>query len=145
MRLDLCNNGGDRLVESALDHHWVCTRGNVAKALGNERLTENHRGGGAVTSNIVRLGGNFLEKLRTHVLEVIFQLNVACNRHAVIGNGWCAELLVEDHIATLWADRDLYRVSELIDAALQCTSCRFVEDNLLCHFVPLLSFFTSTY
>jgi hypothetical protein len=117
----------------------------LREAFSDERLAEHHGGGGAVSGNIIRLSGNFLEKLRTHILEVIFQLNVACNRHAVIGNGWCAELLVEDHIATLWADRDLYRVGELIDAALECASCRFVEDNLLCHFVPLLSFFTSTY
>ena len=142
MRLDLCNNGGDRLVESALDHHWVCTRGNVAKALSDERLAEDHRSGGAVTGDIVRLGSNFLQKLCAHVLKVIFELNVACNGYTVIGDGWCAELLVQHHVATLWADRDLYRVGELVDPALERATCRLVKYNLLCHSAPLLSCFT---
>ena len=88
---------------------------------------------GAVTGNIVGLRGNFLDKLCPHVLEGVFQLDIAGNGHAIVGDGGSAELLVQHHIAALRPKGDLDCVSQRIDALAQGTTCIFIKQNLLCH------------
>src|SRR5262249_38346621 len=65
------------------------------------------------------------------VLERVLELDVASDRDAVVGDGRRAELLVEDDVATLRADRHLDRVGKAIDAALEGTTSGLVEDELL--------------
>ena len=89
------------------------------EALVDHRLAEDDRGGRAVAGDVVGLGRDFLEELRAHVLERIVELDVASDRHAVVGDRRRAELLVEDDVAALGADRDLDGVGELVDAALE--------------------------
>src|SRR3972149_5411057 len=56
---------------------------------------------------------------------------VAGDRDAVIGDRGGPELLVQDDVAALGADRDPDRVSEAIDASLERPSGGLVEDELL--------------
>ena len=90
-----------------------------AEALGDHRLAEDGRGGGAVAGDVVRLGGDFLEQLRAHVLERILELDLLGDGHAVVGDRGRAELLVEDDVAALGAERDLDGVGQSVDAALE--------------------------
>ncbi len=116
-RLDLGDDGLDGALDAVLEHHRVRPGGHVAEALADDRLAEDDRGGRAVAGDVVGLGGDLLEELRAHVLEGVLELDVARDRHAVVGDGGRAELLVEDDVAALGADRHLDRVGELVDAA----------------------------
>ena len=128
---DLGHDGRDGGFDAVLDDHRVRPGGHDAQALGDHRLAEHDRGGGAVAGDVVGLGGDFLEQLGAHVLERVVELDVASDRDAVVGDGRSAELLVEDDVAALGADRDLDRVGEAIDAALQRATSGLVEDELL--------------
>ena len=129
--LDLGDDGRDGLLDAALDDHRVGAGGDDPEALGDHRLAEHDRGGGAVAGDVVGLGRDFLEELRAHVLERVLELDVASDGDAVVGDGRGAELLVEDDVAALGADRDLDGVGEAVDAALERATSGLVEDELL--------------
>ena len=99
----------------------------------HHRLGEHRGGGGAVTGDVVGLGGDFLHQLGAHVLEGIVELDFLRDGHAVVGDGRGAELLVEDDVAALRPERDLDRVGQLVDAGLEGAARLFVELQLLCH------------
>src|SRR5665648_529430 len=91
----------------------------TAQARAHDGLGEQGSGGGAVTGDVVGLGGDFLEELGALVLEDVLELDLTGDGHAVVGDGGGAELLVEHHIAALGAEGDLYGVGERVDATLQ--------------------------
>ena len=123
----------DALVQAALDDHRVGAGGHVLEALGDERLAEHDRGGGAVAGDVVGLGRDLLEELRAHVLEGVLELDLTRDGHAVVGDGRRAELLVEHHVAALGAEGHLDGVGELVDAPLEGATSGLVEDELLRH------------
>ena len=102
--LDLLDDRLDGLLDAALDDHRVGAGGDDAEALGDHRLAEHDRGGGAVAGDVVGLGRDLLEELRAHVLERVLELDVASDRDAVVGDRRRAELLVEHDVAALGAD-----------------------------------------
>src|SRR5216683_3091109 len=55
--------------------------------------------------------------LCTHVLERVLQLNFLGHGHAVFCDDGCTKLLFDHRIAPLRAERDLYNVSQNVDAA----------------------------
>ena len=117
--LELVDDRLDGLLDAALDDHRVGPGRDDAETLGDHRLAEDDRGGRAVAGDVVGLGRDFLEELRAHVLERVVELDVAGDRHAVVGDRRRAELLVEHDVAALRTDRDLDGVGELVDAALE--------------------------
>ena len=129
-RLHCCSNG---FFDTALQAHGVCTSSNVAHAVGNHGLGQHRCGGGAVTGDIVGLGGDFLHQLGAHVFEWVFQFDFLGNGHTVVGDGWCTELLVENDVATLRSQRHLDGVGELVDAGFKSAACFFVEFQHLWH------------
>ena len=68
----------------------------------------------------------------------LVELDLAGDGHAVVGDGRRAELLVEDDVAALGAERHLDRVGEPVDAALEGATSGLVEDELLSHGVVSL-------
>ncbi len=50
-----------------------CTGGQILEAFADHGLSQNGCGGGAVTGNVVSLGGDFLDELCAHVLESVLQ------------------------------------------------------------------------
>ena len=112
--------GGERLdglLDAALDVHRVRAGDDVLRAFAVDRLREHGGGGGAVARGVRRLARDFADHLRAHVLERILQVDFLGDRHAVLGDGRRSELLVEDDVAALGAERDLHRVGQLVDAA----------------------------
>ena len=67
----------------------------------------------------------------------VFELDLAGDGHAVVGDGRRAELLVEHDVAALGAKRHLDRVGELVDAPLEGATRGLVKNQLLCHVVVL--------
>ena len=122
----------DGLLDAALQRHRVRAGGNRLHAFAEDRLRQNGRGGGAVAGHVGGLRGHFAHHLRAHVLERILQLDFLRDRHAVLGDGRAAELLLEDHVAALGAERHLHGVGELVDAAQNRLTGIFAINNLFC-------------
>src|SRR5665811_684366 len=95
-----CLDGG---VDAALERGRGGTGGNVAQTFLDHGLSQHGRGGRAVTGDVVGLGGDLLGELRTEVLIGVLELHLTGDRHAVVGDGRGAPLLVYDDVATLWA------------------------------------------
>src|SRR5579883_2089093 len=129
--LQLLDDRVHRLVDAALEVHRVHAGGNRLGALAHDRLGEHGCGGGAVAGEVVRLGGDLPHHLRAHVLELVGELDFLRDGHAVLGDTRRAEALVEHHIATLRAERDLHRVGENIDAAQHPLAGIAAELNVL--------------
>jgi len=62
---------------------------------------------------------DFLHHLRAHVLERIRKLDFLRYGDSVLGDGRCAELLVDDDVSAFGTEGDLHRLGELIDTALE--------------------------
>jgi len=131
--------GVDRLdgsVDAALERGRGCTCGNVAKTLLDHGLSQDGRGGRAVTGDVVGLGGDLLGELRAEVLVRVVELHLTGDGHAVVGDGRSAPLLVDDDVATLGAERHLDRVGELVHASLERLARRVIELQRLGHELP---------
>ncbi len=105
-----------RLVDAALQVHGVHAGGHRLGALAHDRLGQHRRRRGAVTGDVVGLGGDFAHHLRAHVLELVGKLDLLGDGHAVLGDARRAEGLVEHDVAPLGAEGDLDRVGQKIDA-----------------------------
>ena len=81
-------------------------------------LGEHGGGGGAVTGDVVGLGGHLLGELSAEILVGIVELNLLGDGDAVVGDGGGSPLLVQDHVAALGAEGDLDGVGEGVDTAL---------------------------
>ena len=114
--------GDDRIrseVNALLELHRVRASRDIAHAFVNDGLGEHGGRGGAVTGNIVGLGGGFLQKLRAHVCEWIFELNLFSDGNAVMGDGRGAEFLVERNVATLRAEGGLHRIRKSVNTLFE--------------------------
>src|SRR5579884_680207 len=123
----------DRRVDAALERDRLRAGRDVAQALTHQRLGQHGRGGGAVARDVVGLGRDLLGELGAEVLVRVLELDLAGDGHAVVGDRRRAELLVDDDVAALRADRHLDRVGERVDAALQLAAGVLVELQHLGH------------
>ena len=96
-------------------------------------LSQQGSGGGAVTGNIVGLGGNLLHQLSAHVLKGIGQLHFLGDADAVIGEEGSAVLLIQNHVAALGAQGDLNSIGQLINTGLQSLAGFIAAHNELRH------------
>ena len=131
---------GDLVV--ALDRHGGCLDGRATRAFSaalmpificiglapaatflrpsrDDRLGQHGGGGRAVAGDVLGLGGGFLEQLRAHVLERVFELDVARHGDAVVGHGGGAVLLVQADVAALGPERRPDRIRQRVDALLE--------------------------
>ena len=131
--LDAFHCGSNSLFDATLETKRARTGSDVAKTFANESLSKNGGGGGAVASDVIGLSCNFFDQLGTHVLERIFEFNFTSDGNTIVGDGRCTELLVEDNVATLRAERHLDGVSQCIHTGFEGASCVLVELKHLCH------------
>ena len=94
---------------------------------------EHGRGRGAVTGDVVGLGGDLFGELGAHVLEGVLQLDLLGDRDAVVDDRRRAELLVEDDGAAARAEGHLDGFGEGVDAGLERAPRLLIEYQLLCH------------
>src|SRR5439155_1472140 len=96
-----------------------------------DRLRQHRRGGRAVPGDVGRLGRHFLHHLGAHVLHRILELELLCDRHAVLGHRRVTELLLDDDVATLRTEGDLHRVRQLVHAPLEARAGLRIEFEVL--------------
>ncbi len=125
------DDGVDRRLDAPLEAHRVGAGRDVLEAFANDGLGEHGRGRRAVAGDVVGRRGDLADELRALVLEDVLDLDLACDRDAVVGDGGRAELLVEHDVSPLGAKGDLDRVSEDVDAALKRAPRILVEEKLL--------------
>ena len=104
------------LVDAALQLHRVGAGRDVLDALAVDRLGEHRRGGRAVAGDVGGLRSDLADHLRAHVLERVLELDLLGDGDAVLGDRRGAELLLDDDVAALGAERHLDGVGELVDA-----------------------------
>ena len=129
-RVDNHRNG---LVDTALEVHGVCTRRDVLQTHADDGLSQHRCGGRTVTRVVVGLRGNLADHLGAHVGKSILELHLLGDRHTVLGNLRRTEFLVDNHVATLRAQRHLHCVRQRVDALLEKLARLNVIFNLLCH------------
>ena len=75
---------GDREIDAALQVHRVHAGGNRLGALAHDRLGQNGGRRGAVTGRVAGLRGHFAHHLGAHVLELVGELDLLGDGHAVL-------------------------------------------------------------
>ena len=131
--LQRVHGGLDGGLDAPLERHRVGAGGHVAQALTDQGPGEHRGGGGAVTSHVIGLLGDFLDQLGPDLLEGVLELDLLGDRYAVIGNGRGAPLLLEHHVAALGAEGHAHGVGELVHPALQTPPGVFVKSDQLGH------------
>jgi hypothetical protein len=115
--LDLAGERLDRLLDAALDVHRVRAGDDVLRAFAVDRLRQNRGRRRAVAGRVRRFARDFTDHLRAHVLERVLEVDFLRHRHAVLGDGRRAELLVDHDVPALRPKGHLDRVGQLVDAA----------------------------
>src|SRR4029077_6192297 len=120
-------------------------RGDGLQALADDCLREHGGRGGAVAGLIGGVGRDFLHHLCAHVLELVLELDLFRDRDAILGDGGCAEALLEHGIAALGAERRLHCIGENIHAPEHALARVIAETNFFgCHCLyPLKSYLPS--
>jgi len=137
---NVLDNDVDGLLDTALDLHRVRTRGDVLDTEVNELLRQNRCRRGAVPGDVLRPRGNLFDHLGAEVLGRVFELDFLRDRHAIVGNGRAAELLVDDDVAPFRPECDFHRVGELIHTGAKLVARLGVVADMFRHFVyPFLS------
>ena len=131
---------GDSGIDALLQGHRIGAGSDLAQALLHHRLGEDRGRSGAISCDVVGLGGDLLDELGAEVLVGILQLDLPSNRDAVVGDRGRAPLLVDDHVAATWAERHLDGVGELVDTALKAAAGGLVELEDLGHEGSFTSF-----
>ena len=134
---ELGDDALDGLLDAASQLHRVGALGEHAHAFAHERLGEEGRGRRAVAGEIGGLVGHLADELGAHVLELVGELDLARDRHAVVRDRGHAGQALQHHVAPLGPERDLDGVGQLVDAGLQELPGVVVEVELLAHLVRL--------
>ena len=85
-RLQLSNGGINRLVDAALEIHWVHARSDGFEPFEENGFREHGRCRRTVAGDVRSMGSHFLDHLRAHILEVVFELDFLGDRNAVFGH-----------------------------------------------------------
>ena len=125
--VELLDDRFDGLVDAALERGRVRAGGDVAQTFVVDGFGENGRGGGAVTSDVGGLGGDFAHELGAHVFVRIFELDFLGHGHTVFGDGRAAEFLVENDVAAARSERRFDGLREFLDAAQKRVPRIFIE------------------
>ena len=119
------------LLDAGAQLHRVDARGEVALAGLQDRLGENRRRRGAVTSDVVGLARHLLHELGAHVLEGVFEFDLLGDGDAVLGDLRAAEGLLENDVLARRAESDLDRPRQALHSHDGLPARHFVEHDLL--------------
>jgi hypothetical protein len=130
---ELGRHRGRALLDPAPQQHRVGTLIQGAHALAHDRLREQRRRRRPVTGLVRRLVGDLAHELRAHVLVLVGELDLARDRHAVVGDRRRAREALENDIAPLRTQGHLDRVGQLVHPCLQQETSLVVEVEALAH------------
>ena len=117
-------------VDAALDLHRVVTRGDHLGALADNRLRKHGGGGGAVARDVGGLRSDLAHHLGAHVLELVGELDLLGDRDAVLGDGRCAEALLDHDVAALGTERDFHGIRQRVDAGQNAIASSCIVNDL---------------
>ena len=123
----------DSLVDTSFQVHRISACSHVLKADVDDGLSENGGSGGTVTCLVIGLGSDFLDHLGTHIRKPVLEFDFLCDRNTVLCHVRSTELLVDDHVATLWSESDLDCISESVHSFLHLRADINIEFYFLCH------------
>ncbi len=123
----------DRFLDPASQQHRVGAVLEREHPLAHDRLREQRGRGGAVAGQVAGAVGDLAHQLRTHVLVLVAELDLAGDRDAVVRDDRRTREALEHDVAALGAQRDLDRVGELVDAGLQKLPRLMIEEQSLAH------------
>ena len=135
---DVLDDLVDGDLDAALEAERVGAGGDVLQALADDRLGEHGRGRRAVAGDVVGRRGDLADELGALVLEDVLDLDLTSDGHAVVRDRRGAELLVEDDVAALRAERHLDGVGDGVDAGLERLARRGVVLQFLVSHVCLV-------
>ena len=131
LRLEVLDDRVDGLLDAALETHRVRAGSDVLQALADDGLPEHRGGRRAVAGDVRGRGRDLAHELRALILERVLDLDLAGDGDAVVRDRRGTELLVEDDVAALRAERHLDGVGYGVDAALERPTRLLVELELL--------------
>src|SRR5690606_16143973 len=115
--LQLFDSNGNSLVDTALQVHGVDAGGNVLQTFFDDGLGQYGSGSGTVTSVVGGFGSNFLDQLRTDVLELVFQFDFFGDRNTVLGDRGSTERTLEHNVTAFGAQCGLDGIGQGVYAA----------------------------
>ena len=133
MLLDILNNLGYGLVDTALQVHWVGTCCDILQTLVDDSLSEDGCCGCTIAGIVTSLAGNALDELCASILEFVLQLYLLGNGNTVLGNLWCAKLLLNNNVAAFRTECNLNCVCQLVNTILEQLTCVNVKLDIFCH------------
>ena len=130
----LFNNAGDGFVDAAFQVHRVHAGGDILHAFLHDGLRQHGGGSGAVARRVAGLGSYFLDHLRAHVFELVFQFDFFRHRHAILGDGGGTEAALQHHVTAFGAEGDFNCVGEYVHAGHDAVAGIFMKfDFFSCH------------
>ncbi len=132
--LDILDDGGYGLVDTAFEVHGVGPSGDVLQTGVDDGLSQNGSSGGAVASLVVGLRGNLLHHLGTHVLDAVLQFDFLSHGHTVLSHLGSTKFLVDNDIAAFRAEGYFYCVCQCINALAELFASVIIENYFFCHF-----------
>lgn len=99
----------------------------------DQHLDRHDGSDGAVTDDVVDLGGDLLGELGAEILVGVLELDLLGDGHAVVGDDGGAPLLVEHDVAAPGVEGHFDGIGKGVDAALKRTPRLLVELQSLCH------------
>ena len=123
----------DRVVDATFDGHGIGAGGDVLRAFAVDRLRQHRGRRRAIAGDIRRLARHFLQHLRAHVFERVFQLDFLRDGDAVLGDRRRTEFPVEDHVASLRPEGHPDRVGQAVDPAKNPLPGGIAVHNLFRH------------
>src|SRR5581483_1194923 len=127
------DGGRDRVLDALLQDHRVGAGRHVAQAVAHHRPGEHGGGRGAVTGDVVGLLRHFLDELGADLLVRVLEVDLLGDGDAVVGDGGCAPLLLEDDVASTRSEGDSHGVGQLVHAGLERTAGVLGVGDLLRH------------
>src|SRR5690606_22523766 len=128
--LQLLDGHRGGLVDAALQVHRIHAGRRGLEAFAEDRLREHGRRRRAVARRVGGLRRDFLDHLRADVLELLLELDLLRDRHAVLRDRRRTPALLDQHIAALRAERLLHGIRQNVDA-LQHLLARLLRENEL--------------
>ena len=146
--LFLAGNGDTHLVQflchlfnglfyASTDGHRVCSGSFVLQALQEDGLRYDGSGGGAVTGDVIGLGGYFLYHFGTHVLVRVFQFYFLGYCDTVLCDGRGTEAFFNDYVSAPRSQCNFDGLGYLAYSTGDYARGIFPVENLLnCHGAP---------
>src|SRR5205807_10207404 len=104
--VDGAADGGNGLLNAALQGHRIGAGGHSLYAFAEDGLGQNGGGSGAVAGYVTGLAGDFAHHLCAHVLQGVFKFDFFGHGHTVFGDGGRAKLLFNNNVAAFGTERN---------------------------------------